>query len=206
MNKIHILNARKAISNHLYHEMFKVVENELNKIAQDLNLDGVDVVIKVQPWVVPELGIGGYAPTGYLAEIAIDVDSPKFIELWRQELPCTLAHELHHAKRWQGVGYGQTLLEALVTEGLAQHYEMLMYGKVPIYATPVGDIEQLWQQAKAELNGPYNHHAWFFGSEEKNLPRWAGYALGHELVRRFFNRNGGNATIHANTPAELFKW
>lgn len=35
--------------------------------------------------------------------------------------------------------------------------------------------------------------------------RWAGYALGYELVRRFFTVNGGDAVMHANTPAEAFR-
>lgn len=62
----------------------------------------------------------------------------------------------------------------------------------------------LWQRAQAELHQPYDHNAWFFGSADRQLPRWAGYALGYELVQRFFAATGGDAVMHVNTPAETF--
>jgi uncharacterized protein YjaZ len=96
------------------------------------------------------------------------------------------------------------LLQALVFEGLAQHYEAEERGTLPIYARPTSDLQTLWNQAQAAVSGPYDHQAWFFGSESQGLPRWGGYALGYELVRRFFQQHGGDAVIHAITAADLF--
>lgn len=205
MIQIHILNAGKILAEELYQELHTITQQETEKAAGRLQLDDIDVVVKVAPWVIPELGLVDTAPTGHLAEITIDHKHPKFIENWRQELPCTLAHELHHVQRWRSVGFGQTLLEALVSEGLAQHFEHLMYGRIPIYAMPMSDMSVLWQQAKSELADSYNYNAWFLGSEEEKLPRWAGYALGYELVKRFFDKSGGDAALHANTPAKVFQ-
>lgn len=39
------------------------------------------------------------------------------------DVPATIIHELHHCSRSAGRGYGRTLLEALVSEALAQHFE-----------------------------------------------------------------------------------
>ncbi|WP_339095486.1 DUF2268 domain-containing putative Zn-dependent protease [Deinococcus sp. VB142] len=52
---------------------------------------------------------------------------------------------------------------------------------------------------------PCSKLSWFFGSAEQQLPRWGGYALGYELVRRFLARAGENAVHHADTPASAFE-
>lgn len=104
------------------------------------------------------------------------------------------------------MGYGQTLLEILVSEGLAQHYETLERDSPPPWAQAPANLDVLWNRASPLLNTTdFEFEAWFYGSPAENLPRWAGYALGYELVRRFFTVNGGDAVMHANTPAEAFR-
>ncbi|RJF73671.1 hypothetical protein D3875_10885 [Deinococcus cavernae] len=186
-------------------ELRSVTQDALGRHAARLELDGVDVALLVDPhWDIPELGLVGYAPQGHFVQLMVNPGNPNFERLWRRELPLHLGHELHHAKRWQGVGYGRTLLEALVSEGLAQHYEVEERGQPPIYAAAHADMAGLWQRAQTELHQPYDHNAWFFGSADRQLPRWAGYALGYELVQRFFAATGGDAVTHVNTPAETF--
>ncbi|WP_369409440.1 DUF2268 domain-containing putative Zn-dependent protease [Deinococcus arboris] len=169
-----------------------------------LGLDGVDAVLYASPWTIPETGMVGNAPDGYSVHLAVTPQSPQFLDHWQRELPATLAHELHHAKRWRHAGLG-TLLEALVFEGLAQHYEVEERGEPPLYAQPTTDLGALWARAREQLDGPYDHQAWFLGSVGQDLPRWGGYALGFELVRQFLQREGGDAVIHASTPAEQFR-
>ncbi|TSA88170.1 hypothetical protein FNU79_01875 [Deinococcus detaillensis] len=178
---------------------------ELIRLAALLSLEGVDVALFVDPaWCIPELGLGGYAPTGYRLQLTIDPENSHFIASWRRELPVALAHELHHLRRWRGPGYGQTLREALASEGLAQHFEAAQRGELPIYAQPSGDLAALWERARPLLDAPtYNHNAWFYGSEAEQLPRWAGYQLGYEQVKRGLERLGGDAVSHAETPAAV---
>lgn len=206
VNKFHVMNAGKQIPEPLASELETEGQPQLDRLAQSLELDGVDVVLTVNAAsVVPELGIGGYAPTAHLIEIPIDPKHPKLLENWREELVITLAHELHHAKRWRGVGYGKTLLEAMVSEGLAMHFETQITTKVSEYAAPVENMSALWQYAQYELSGPYDFKAWFYGSEDRSIPSWTGYSIGYELVRRFLDQKGGDAAIHANTSAQEFK-
>ena len=95
-----------------------------------------------------------------------------------------------------------TLLDALVFEGLALHFEAEERGEAPLYAHSTSDLHGLWERAQAQLDGPYDYHAWFMGSAAQDLPRWGGYALGLELVRRFLNGAGGDAVTHAATASE----
>lgn len=206
-NAFHLMNAGGLLAGELAAELRAVAEAALTRQAARLELDGVDVALYVNPsWTLPETGIGGYTPTSHWLQLTLDPSNPNFADGWRVELPATLAHELHHARRWRGPGYGHRLLEALVSEGLAQHYEAEERDKPPPYAIIPADLNALWRRAQAELDSSdYSHPAWFFGAEAASLSRWAGYALGFELVRRFLVREGGDAVTWADAPAERFQ-
>ncbi|WP_221090865.1 DUF2268 domain-containing putative Zn-dependent protease [Deinococcus aquaedulcis] len=203
-NVFHVLNAGKQLPEALAEQVEAVARAAFARQTTRLGLDGVDAVLYTSPWTIPETGMVGTAPDGYSVHLAVTPQSPQFLAHWRTELPATLAHELHHAKRWRHAGLG-TLLEALVFEGLAQHYEVEERGEVPLYARPTVALDELWARAEQQLDGPYDHQAWFFGDASHELPRWGGYALGFELVRRFLERQGGDAVIHASISAEAFR-
>ncbi|WP_411911731.1 DUF2268 domain-containing putative Zn-dependent protease [Rhodovulum sulfidophilum] len=85
-----------------------------------------------------------------------------------EPLERTIVHELHHALRWRGPGYGRTLGEALVTEGLAGHFAQQLYGGPPEKWESSLDAEGLAQAesdaAAAWDDEAYDHAAWFFGT------------------------------------------
>ena len=89
-----------------------------------------------------------------------------------------VVHELHHALRWDAVGYGRTLGEAIVSEGLAGRFVQELFGgegepwdRALTEEQFAALLPRLRQELKAER---YDHAAWFFGRGD--LPRWAGYA------------------------------
>ncbi len=173
-----------------------------------LPLDRLDIVIGVNPWgAVPEVGIGGTSPSGNIMYVSVDPTTPALNEHLEAELPPTLAHEWHHCARWRDPGYGQSLLGALVSEGLAMHFERDFRDTPPLYARGVvgADLARLYVLARQELSAPrYDHNAWFFGSAARALPRWAGYALAYDLVGRGLDALGTTAAALAHAPATTF--
>lgn len=201
------MNAGELLPPELVPELQDVLHTALSRHSQRLGLSGVDVAVRVLPWGLPETGVHGYAPTAHYVEMTLSPQNPNFAAHWHSEVPATLAHELHHCRRWKTVGYGQSFLEVLVSEGLAQHHEKEERGGRPApYSVLSQDLAPLWERARPLLERTdYGHEAWFFGSEAENLPRWAGYALGYDLVSRYLQVQGADAAAHADAPAEAFR-
>jgi len=166
----------------------------VKKIRSKIPVTGVDIVFYHNPaGVIPELGIGGYSPNANTVFISLDPNFKNFHQTIDVQVERILAHELHHCLRWRKVGYGKTLLEALITEGLADHFEIEVTGKSPQpwdRALDGNRIEKYLDLAKPEFNHKnYDHHAWFYGSKTKSIPRWTGYTLGFHLVGKYLQNN-----------------
>ena len=176
-----------------------------------LGAGDVDVVVRDAPeLVIPELGIGGMAPDAHTVLLTVDPDHEAFERSLDEELPGALAHELHHVARHRGPGYGRTLFEALVTEGLADHFSIEVTGGPPPPWTKALTPEQhghLAELARRDYDTHrYVHRFWFFGDDEGRIPRWAGYSLGFQLVGDYLERHpDGSAGALASTPAEAFR-
>ena len=86
--------------------------------------------------------------------------------------------------RWDARGYGRSLGEAFVSEGLADKFSESVTGALDApwtHALVDSDWRSLLDHAEREINREdYDHAAWFFGTG--NLPRWAGYTIGYRLV------------------------
>jgi len=150
---------------------------------------------------IPGLGIGGYAPSGREIQLSFDPGFAELDDAIATQLLPLLAHEFHHARRWRAVGYGRTLLEAIVSEGLADHFSVEVSGAPPPPWTRALAPAQLsaWTR-RALADGdqqPYDHNAWFFGTGS-DIPRWAGYSVGFALVGEFLRAHPDRK------PSDLF--
>lgn len=185
--------------------------NEIvEKIDGKLSLPDIDVMMADNPDnVIPETGVGGFAINANLLYININPESPHVQSHLHQEIVSTMAHELHHCARMHTIGYGKTLLEALVSEGLADHFDIEINDSKPrpwSVALSEEDTTALLEKASFEFdNETYDHAAWFFGSIDQGIPRWAGYSLGFTLVESYMRKTAKTASELVNTPAELFK-
>ncbi|MDP3987732.1 MAG: DUF2268 domain-containing putative Zn-dependent protease [Candidatus Levybacteria bacterium] len=197
----------------LYQVQIKKQFNELiTEVKKQLPLENVDVVIYDNPeGAIPEVGVGGYTPNTHLIFISLDPQFPSFQQTINKELKRTIAHELHHAIRWRDPGYGETLFEALITEGLADHFDMEInnINNPEPWDTALNEeqLAEVTTKAQKEFdNKDYNHNEWFFGSKEKGIPRWAGYTLGFKLVEGYLKRNPDKKPSQLyNAQAEDFK-
>lgn len=185
-----------------------LLESTLVEAGRQIPVGGVTFFVTPDARrAIPGWGMGGFTPTGTMIDIAVDPAFPGLAQLLPERLPPLAAHELHHAARWRGPGYGTTLLEAMISEGLADHFAMELLG-APLApwsdALPAGETARYLALAGPELDGPYNHDRWFFGIDPA-IPRWTGYTLGFRLVEDYTARHPATAAELVHTPASLFR-
>lgn len=151
-------------------------------------ITGVTIRVRANPaGVIGELGLGGFAPSGREVLLSFDPASPMLPDALDSDLAPMVAHELHHARRWQTVGYGGTLRAAMVSEGLADHFSIEVFGIAkPMWSEALDSagIESMLDRAEPTWDGPYDHATWFYGTTS-SIPRWSGYTVGFELVQRY---------------------
>lgn len=180
------------------------VAADIRRIFSDINvrfpgvqLPNIDVVL-VDGW--SRYGVNGN--TIYTKTIMLEINMKRSWRSVRHHVERVLCHEMHHIGRWHTVGYGETLAEAVVTEGLAVNYEREKGCPAQPYAWKfTGSArEQILKAFKAERRrSTYSHYRWFFGSGD--LPGWAGYRLGAELVDEYCRRTGAKPSELVATPA-----
>lgn len=192
----HIANATGELNG-----LFDMIHDSLNTVKpiveKELHADGIDIIFVSAPaLVIPEYGIGGNSPGPNHIYVSFDPNSDKITQ---EGLVETLLHEIHHCMRWRNPGYGETLGEAMITEGLACLYEEEHSNKPPMYATiqlPNGQVEEAME--KLDANN-YDHSRWFFGSED--IVKWFGYTYGYQLCKKYSELSGKKASELATIPA-----
>lgn len=177
------------------------------KAAAVMPLQPLDVVVQTGNRIIPEKGHLGYAPRPGVVFITVDPENPALHANADSSIERMFAHELHHAARWDGPGYGSSLGEALVSEGLAGHFVQELFGgpPEPWEQLPASEIRSHAALAAQDWDRKdYNHEAWFFGRGD--LPRWLGYSLGFRLVERFLSEHGDSrASKLAGAAARDFR-
>ncbi|KSV65301.1 hypothetical protein N183_07260 [Sinorhizobium sp. Sb3] len=169
----------------------------------------IDIVVENRPGeTIPELGVAGSCYRRGLVYLTLDPDNENFhASLAAGELRRMLTHELHHSFRHATCGYGSKLGEALVTEGLADAFDVEINGGDGHpwnHAIAAGDWADLLERAERELWAEgYDHAGWFFGCD-RALPRWAGYTIGYHLVKTYLAANpDAHPSQMTATPASV---
>lgn len=184
---VHIANAQNQFDG-LVEPIQDAIETARRRCESVLTPLAIDVVVLAWPGrVIPERGYVGYAPTGAMIQLVFDPANANLSACLGETLERMIAHEFHHVMRWHGPGYGWTLGEALVSEGLAGRFAEQLYGAGPEPwedALSDDDLADLAGVASAQwTKSDYDHSEWFFG--QNGYPRWAGYTLGYQLVGRY---------------------
>jgi hypothetical protein len=196
--KLHLLTADKLLRPYLP-QIQKLAQPVLKTVQKLLPFkESVDIVVYRYHAASPDFATSGYTPTGNTLWLYTDPAQKGYKKLLPEQLPKVLAHELHHACRWQGPGYGKTLKEAIITEGLAAHFEEEVVGGTPssFYIQFTEKVlARLFKKAQSEIDSKfYNYNNWFFGNKAKNIPPHAGYGLGYWLTKE---------ALKSKKPSEL---
>lgn len=160
------------------------------------SLPGVSTYIRVRWADRSKPHASGFARRGS-GEIVLRLRFGQALAKARANLPLLVAHELHHAQRFtKGPGYGATLIEDLVAEGLADAFALEIYPEVPEWAwvrrLDRETLMRLWRRARRVSDRPYSqgrYRRWFVTGEP--LPAGVGYALGFAIVDRYLERHPG---------------
>jgi uncharacterized protein YjaZ len=166
----------------------KVILEHAKKAAKFLDIKFVNIVVYPnQKLSIPETGEGGYTPCEDWFRISIDPSRSRrgLVKIIKKIIPSTVYHEMNHAARWQSQGYGVSLPEAIISEGLAIVFaeEQWKEFEVPWGKYTKNEIKRLLKmvkERKSDNDKPYNHAEWFFG---KGKPRWLGYKVGAFIIR-----------------------
>lgn len=187
-----ILKADKNIL-HLKKLLLETSTYAISSIERKIKLKNIDVLFYIaKNDVIPQLGIGGYTKTPSLVMIPINPSFKNIKKSIKNELPKTLAHELYHAARNYSHENEKTLIEAMLNEGLADHFEIEMFDGLPgewdtaISNKKLGRLLDISKQFWEKTN--YDHNKWFFGSN-KTIPKWTGYSLGFCLVGKYLKKH-----------------
>lgn len=186
------------------------LEGTLDRVVAQLPMAGLTITVTPEAGrAIGGWGIGGFTTDGRTIDLFVDPAFPNLSGVLPERLARMLAHEAHHAARFRGPGYGRTLLEAMVSEGLADHFAAeLLGGDVSPWSRAFPDDETpvYLDRARPVLDrADYGHDAWFFGATPA-LPRWVGYTLGYRLVERYkATHPGATATTLVNTGADAFR-
>jgi hypothetical protein len=175
-------------------------------LAQHIAPPRLDILIarRACGLVIPELGLGASAYLPTLFQLVCAPSNPAFENsLADGAVRRLVLHEVHHCLRMAGPGYGSTLGEALVSEGLAGRFVQHVLGTEPEpwerWSASETSIER-WIEPEMLANPSYDHGRWFFGSGD--APRWLGYAIAFEIVGRWAARTEpATAAAWIETPA-----
>lgn len=201
---LHWLEASGSLADHRA-AVLKAFEAAYQAISTLMPAPRLDILIQRLPGeTLPEMGLVGRAYRSTMFSMTLDPDNPNFLASLRDgALLRHIVHEVHHCLRMAGPGYGWTLGEAMVSEGLAGQFVRRVLGSEPEpweQALTVADLRREPVATQALEASYYDHSAWFFGTGEH--PRWLGYSLGDQMVGSWLAAVGDiDVATWVNVPA-----
>lgn len=144
------------------------------------------------------MGISGFADLDKMMAMNCDPASDALLESYHSgAFTRQVPHEVNHCLRMAGPGYGISLGEAMVSEGLAGHFVIELMQSEPEHWERALDTEarkQFMPDHYTPNANSYDHAAGFFGAGD--LPHLADYRLGFAMVADWWAQHP-NRDLHA---------
>lgn len=197
-----VLDSAIVLSDSLPAEIINSIREVIPKIQSLIPADSITVDLKISKAVLPVWGVVGRSTSDHSLEFSYDPEHQNFkIE----HLMCGLVHEFMHVSRLRMPQWELTLLECMISEGLADHLSNEVLGcDQPPWAMTLSpdEIEQYLIRSKPVL---FNKHdtwnaefeekyfnPWMFGRlQEDMIPVWTGYSLGWVIVENYLQDHPG---------------
>ncbi len=196
---IHLLNARHDLTPVLS-EIRQASRDAVARASVHADLPDFDLVLRAQSDRSADGAVQGHCPAPGVVEIAVNP-----VRFAPDAFGRALVRQLAHLIRWNGPGYGRSLGEALVSEGLAGHFVLQVLGGQPDGTDTVRPAQGAMRQAMNEwARQDYDHGRWFGGKGD--LRRGTGNSLGHRMVAEHLAHHpNDNAALLALAPADPFR-
>ncbi|OGH69226.1 MAG: hypothetical protein A3I29_03850 [Candidatus Magasanikbacteria bacterium RIFCSPLOWO2_02_FULL_44_11] len=182
------------------HVIKKEASEAVRIIAALIPLTEVDIVIMHSPGNIAFGVTSGTANGKHRVTIALNGKHKHFKKRLRVDLRKSLAHGLYHSVRMQKNGYYHTLVDDIIGEGLAIHFEIEVAGSKPptCYVSLKNEaFAKIVARAKKEFYSvDFDYDDWFHGSKKRTIPRFTGYSIGYHLIKRLLKANPGLAPSH----------
>lgn len=143
--------------------------------------------------VIPQTGTNGFTnpQTGHITigfGPGSQTNYQTTLSFW---LPRTLSHEINHSVRiLAGPGFGTSLLEDTITEGISSVFDEAAFPGPPNpwdNALKASQECTMWKQAKPLLGDSGLYAQWMFGGG--GVPHWTAFAIGYHIVRDYLHHH-----------------
>lgn len=191
---LHLLNTRHDLTRVLS-EVRQASRNAVARVSHHAALPDFDLVVRAQEDRSADGSVQGQCPAPGVVEMALTPDrfNPEIFAR-------ALVRQMAHLIRWPGPGYGRSLGEVLVSEGLAGHVVLQVMGGQPDPCDSVRPAQGVMRQAMNEwARRDYDHGRWFGGKGD--LRRWTGNSLGHRILTEHLAQNPGESALSLATAS-----
>jgi uncharacterized protein YjaZ len=106
-------------------------------------------------------------------------------------MPRALSHEVDHSVRiLAGPGFGDSLLEEIISEGISSAFDMAAFPGTPNpWDRAISRSQEcaLWKQAQPLLAEYGLYGQWMFGGG--GVPHWTAFTIGYDIVTDYRQRH-----------------
>ena len=172
----------------------RLVANALDRINALLPGPATTIAVTTSSasLLIPQAGASGYTGSGGQISLAFGQTAhttlTRTLDLW---LPRDAAHEVNHSARiLGGTGFGTTLLQQIITEGIATAFDQVAFPGPPdpwTHAITPAQECVLWKKATPELDGTGLYDLWMFGGP--GVPLWTAFTIGYHIVNDYRNHH-----------------
>ena len=187
---LHSSNFTKEEKELIRSKVSEVLKNISNKITVDFSFDLI--LSKNEKNTHSDLMIDGSSYKDKFVQIAINI-----FDFSGKEIEKTLCHELAELIRFKNIKENNSFLESMILDGMAEHFSIeVNKTKQELWtnALTIEDKTKIRERLMESIEyKTIDRNLWFYGQSKKEIPLYAGYTIGFDLVGMFIKEN--NKTI-----------